>query len=69
VFDIVANQQVDPKIEIAWTTEARRRLDEFDQGKIKTIPGKQFDKEAQKLKNVSLNDFLITSRSNFSYPI
>lgn len=40
----------DPKIEKSWAKEARRRLDEFEQGKTKAIPGNQFDKEVQELK-------------------
>ena len=42
--------QVDPDIEKAWAKEARRRLDEFEEGKIKAISGEQFDKEVQELK-------------------
>ncbi|REL32971.1 addiction module protein [Rhodohalobacter sp. SW132] len=33
--------QVDPEIEKAWAKEARRRLDEFEEGKVKAIPGDQ----------------------------
>lgn len=31
----------DPEIEKAWAKEARRRLDEFEQGKMKTTAGEQ----------------------------
>ena len=42
--------QIDPDIEKAWTKEARKRLDDYEQGKTKAIPGEQFDKEIQELK-------------------
>ena len=42
--------QIDPDIEKAWAKEARRRLDDYETGKIEAIPGKQFDKEIQELK-------------------
>lgn len=65
--------QIDPEIEKAWAKEARRRLDEFEEGKVKTIPGEQFDKEVQELKTVFLNDLHFPSgsekRINFSKPI
>lgn len=41
----------DPEIEKAWAKEARRRLDEFEEGKVKAISGEQFDEEVQELKN------------------
>ena len=31
----------DPEIQRAWAKEARRRLDEFEEGKVKAIPGDQ----------------------------
>lgn len=43
--------QIVPDIEKAWAKEARRRLDEFEQGKTKAISGAQFNKEVQELKN------------------
>ena len=41
----------DPEIEKAWTKEARRRLDDFEQGKTEAISGEQFDIEVQELKD------------------
>jgi putative addiction module component (TIGR02574 family) len=32
---------IDPGIEAAWATEAERRIDEFEAGKIQTIPAEQ----------------------------
>ncbi|REL37891.1 addiction module protein [Rhodohalobacter sp. SW132] len=40
----------DPEIEKTWAEEARRRLDEFEEGKVKAIPGDQFDREVQELE-------------------
>ena len=41
----------DPEIEKAWAKEARRRLDDFEQGKTEAISGEQFDIEVQELKD------------------
>jgi len=42
--------QIDPDIENAWAKEARKRLDDYEAGKIEAIPGEQFDKYVQELK-------------------
>ena len=33
--------QIDPDIEKVWAKEARRRLDDYEQGKVEAIPGEQ----------------------------
>lgn len=35
----------DPEIEQAWAEEARRRLKEFEEGKVQAIPGEQVERE------------------------
>ena len=42
--------QIDPDIENAWAKEARKRLDDYEAGKVEAIPGEKFDKEVQELK-------------------
>jgi len=42
--------KIDPDIEKAWAKEARKRLDDYEAGKIEAIPGEQFDKYVQELK-------------------
>lgn len=44
--------QIDPDIEKTWAKEARKRLDDFEQGKIKAIPGEQFYIEVQEMKKI-----------------
>jgi len=40
----------DTENEKAWAKEARKRLDDLEQGKTEAISGDQFDKEVQALK-------------------
>lgn len=37
--------QPDPEVEKAWAKEARRRLKEFEEGKVEAIPGEQVHQE------------------------
>jgi putative addiction module component (TIGR02574 family) len=47
---ILANaQDVDPKIEKAWTDTAMRRLTEIESGKEKLIPGEKVMARARKM--------------------
>ena len=38
----------DPEIEKAWTKEARRRLDDFEQGKTEAISGEHVHEQLRK---------------------
>jgi putative addiction module component (TIGR02574 family) len=40
---------IDPEIQAAWTTEAKKRRDEIKNGSIQTIPGDEALAQARKL--------------------
>lgn len=44
-YILEALNRPNPEIEKAWAKEARRRLDEYEAGKVEAIPGEQVMEE------------------------